>query len=48
MLSGFRINQLAEMGFKTFVRALLIRSHQAGVPRHVGGKDRGKAANSRH
>jgi hypothetical protein len=30
------------------VGPLLIRPHQARVPRHVGGEDRGEAADRRH
>ena len=38
----------AEMRLEPLVRALLIRAHQARVPRHVGGEDRGEAADRRH
>ena len=37
-----------EMSLEPFVRALLIRPHQARVPGHVGCEDRGKAANGSH
>jgi hypothetical protein len=48
VLLDLRVDQLAEMGFETFMRSLLIRAHQARVPRYVGGKDRGEAADRRH
>jgi hypothetical protein len=48
MLPDFRIDQLAEMRLQPFVRPILIRSHQARVPRHIGGEDRGEAADRRH
>jgi len=42
------IDQLLEMGLEPRVRPLLIHSHQARVSRHVGGEDRGKAADRGH
>jgi hypothetical protein len=42
------LDQFPEMRFQAFVRPLLIRPYQARVPRHVGGEDRGKAADRRH
>ena len=48
VLRDLRIDQLAEVGFQTFVRPLLIRPHQAGIARHVGGEDRGEAADRGH
>jgi len=34
------------MLLQSFVRPLLIGAHQARIPRHVGGEDRGEAADS--
>ena len=48
VLLDLRIDQLPEMRLEPFVRPLLIRAHQARVPRHVGGEDRGEAADRRH
>jgi hypothetical protein len=42
------LNQLSEMRFEPIVRPLLIRPHEARVPRHIGGKDRGEAADRGH
>src|ERR1700730_5184583 len=36
------------MRFEAFVRALLIRPHQARVSRHICGEDRGEAADRGH
>src|SRR6516162_4836440 len=36
------------MCLEAFVRALLVRAHQARVARHIGGQDRSKTANSGH
>jgi hypothetical protein len=44
MLLDLRLNELREVRLEPLVRALLIRAHQARVPRHVGGEDRGEAA----
>jgi hypothetical protein len=43
-----RLDQLPEMRFQAFVRPLLIRAHQARVAGHVGGEDRGEAADGGH
>ena len=43
MLGDFRIEELAAQRFEAFERALLVRSHQPRIPRHVGGEDRGEA-----
>jgi hypothetical protein len=48
MLADLRLNQLAEVRLEPLMRPLLIRAHQARVPRHVGGEDRGEAADSGH
>ena len=48
MLADFRIDQFPEMRFEAFVRPLLIHPHQARIPRHIGGEDRGEAADRRH
>jgi hypothetical protein len=48
VLGDLRINQLAQVSLKARVRPLLIRSHQARVPRHIGGEDRGEAASGGH
>jgi hypothetical protein len=37
VLADLRLNQLPKMGLEPFVRSLLIRPHQARIPRHVGG-----------
>src|SRR5580704_14519526 len=36
------------MGLEPLVRPLLIAPHQARVPRHIGGEDRGEAADRGH
>ena len=48
VLGDLRLDQLPEMPLQPFVCPLLIRPHQARVARHVGGEDRGKAADRRH
>jgi hypothetical protein len=48
VLPDLRINQLAEMRLEPFVRPLLIRPHEARVPRHIGGEDRSEAADRGH
>ena len=48
VLGDLRLDQLPEVGPEPFVRSLLIRAHQARVPRHVGGEDRGQAADRGH
>jgi hypothetical protein len=48
VLLDLGLNQLAEMRLEPLVRPLLIRAHQARVPRHVGGEDRGEAADRGH
>src|SRR6516164_8441531 len=42
------VNELTEMSFEAFVRALLVRAHQPRITRYVGGEDRGKAASRGH
>ena len=44
VLGDLRVDQLAWMGLEPLVRPLLIRPHQARVSGHVGGEDRGEAA----
>src|ERR1700730_15310245 len=48
VLLDLRINELPEMSLEPFVRPLLIRPHQARVPRHIGGEDCSEAADSGH
>jgi hypothetical protein len=48
VLGDLRIDQFAEVGLEPFVRPLLIRAHQPRIPRHVGGQDRGEAADRGH
>ena len=48
VLRDLRIDQFAEMRFEPFVRPLLIQPHQARVTCHIGGQDRGKAADRGH
>jgi hypothetical protein len=42
MLGDFRIEKLAAQRFEAFERALLVRSHQPRIPRHIGGQHRGE------
>ena len=44
MFVDLLLNQLSEMGLEPFVRAFLVRPHQARVARHIGGEDGGKMA----
>jgi hypothetical protein len=44
VLPDFGVNQLPEMGLQPLVGPLLIGSHQARISCHVGGEDRGEAA----
>jgi hypothetical protein len=44
MFPDLGLDQLPKVRPQPFVRPLLIRPHQARVPRHVGGEDRGEAA----
>jgi hypothetical protein len=48
MLGDLRLDQLPKVRLQPLVRALLIRPHQARVPGHVGGEDRGEAARLGH
>jgi hypothetical protein len=48
VLADLRLNQLAKMRFEPLVRPLLIRPHQARITGHVGGEDRGEAADRGH
>jgi hypothetical protein len=41
VLGDLRKHQLGEVRLQPLVRALLVRTHQARVTRHIGGKDRG-------
>ena len=38
------VDHFAQMRLEAFVGAFLIGAHQARIPRHIGGEDRGKAA----
>jgi hypothetical protein len=48
MRGDLRIDQLPQMRPEALVRALLIRSHQPRVARHIGGEDRGKTSGRGH
>jgi hypothetical protein len=48
MFGDLGVHERAAVRLEAFVRALLIRTHQARVPRHIGGEDRGKAADRGH
>jgi hypothetical protein len=48
MLGDLGIDQLPEVRLEAFVRPLLIRPHQARIPCHIGGEDRGEAADGSH
>ena len=48
VLGDLRIDQLLEVSFEPLVRPLLVLPHQARVPRHIGGEDRGEAASGGH
>jgi hypothetical protein len=48
MLADLRIDELDEMSFDAFVRAFLIRAHQARIAHHIGGEDRGETASGDH
>jgi hypothetical protein len=48
VLGDFRPDQLPKVRPQPFVRPLLIRAHQPRVARHIGGEDRGEAADRRH
>jgi hypothetical protein len=37
MLADLRIDELAAMRLEEFVRAFLVRAHQARITRHIGG-----------
>ena len=41
VVRDLRIDQFLEMPLEPFVRAFLVRIHQARVASHIGGKDRG-------
>ena len=43
-----RVDELAAMRLEAFVRAFLIRAHQARIARHIGGEDRGETAGRGH
>jgi len=47
VLGDLRIEKLAAQRFEAFKRALLVRSHQPRIPRHIGGKDRSETAGGR-
>jgi hypothetical protein len=38
------MEELAAQRLEAFERAFLVRAHQPRIPRHIGGKDRGKTA----
>ena len=44
MLTDLRIDHFVQMRLEAFVRAFLIRAHQARIPHHIGGEDRGETA----
>ena len=48
MLADLRVDELAAMRLEAFVRAFLVRAHQARIARHIGGEDRGETADSGH
>jgi hypothetical protein len=48
MFADFPIEELAAQRFEAFERALLVRSHQPRIPRHIGGKDRGETSARSH
>ena len=48
MLLNLRSDQLAEMGFEPLVGALLIRAHQSGIARDIGGEDSSETADRGH
>jgi len=39
---------MAAMRLEPFVRALLVRTHQARIAWHIGGEDRGETAGRGH
>jgi hypothetical protein len=42
------INQLQEVRFEALVRAFLVGTHQARIPRHISGEDRSEATDRGH
>jgi hypothetical protein len=44
MLADLRIDQFGEMRLEAFVRAFLVRPHQARIAHHIGREDRGETA----
>ena len=48
VLLDLRIDQLLEVRLEPFVGLFLGRPHQARIAGHVGGEDRGEAANGSH
>jgi hypothetical protein len=44
VLGDLGVDQLPEVRGEALVSALFVTTHQARIPRHVGGKDRGEAA----
>ena len=42
------IDKRAAMRFEAFVRAFFVRPHQTRIARHIGGEDRGEAADRGH
>ena len=48
VLGYFRLDQLLEMRRQAFVRAFLVHSHQARIPRHIGGENCGETAGCCH
>jgi hypothetical protein len=48
VLGDLGINKLAAQRLEPFERAFLVRTHQARIPRHIGGEDRGETAGGSH
>jgi len=48
MFPDLGLDQLPEVTPEPFMGALLIGAHEARIPRHVSGEDRGQAADRGH
>ena len=48
VLPDLWLDQLPEMRLEAFVRALLVRAHQARISRHISGEDCGETAGRGH
>ena len=48
VLGNFGVDQIPKVALEPFVRPLLIGTHEARIPRNVGGEDRGEAADRWH